>query len=102
MRPGDRKQRWESSCNIGGAIMLFIGGFFILGGITATKGGTFCYVWGAACIICAMFDFRSAYRGWKIKYEHPPWADKHDMIRRKHGLEPFHYKEPTERKGLIK
>ena len=35
---------------------------------------------GIIIAMFAMLDFRDSKRGWKMKDERPPWADKHDAI----------------------
>lgn len=35
---------------------------------------------GALVAMFGLMDFRDAKRGWKMKDERPPWADKHDAI----------------------
>lgn len=65
MQPGDRKYRWQSSCQTGGLIMLFLAGLLI------STGNTAGYVLGGI-FLCALCNFRDAKRGWKIRYDLPP------------------------------
>jgi len=98
MRPGDRRQRWQSTCNIEGTIILLIGAFFCYAGLTATKGGWIVLLFGGICILCAVCDFCDASRGWRMVNDRPPWADEHDLIDLKHGREPLNY-NPNKWKG---
>ncbi len=72
VRPGDRRQRWQSSCNASGMIMLAISGFFIAAGITADKGGWIVITLGIVGVFFAFWDFTDAKRGWKMRYDLPP------------------------------
>ena len=71
MRPGDRRQRWESTCNIQGTIGVIIGLCFIW-------AGGYAIIWGAICILVGILDLRDAKRGWKLTDKRPPWADRFD------------------------
>lgn len=71
-RPGDRRQRWQSSCNMSGMIMLLISGFFIVAGVTADKGGWIVIILGTIGVFFAFWDFIDAKRGWKMRYDLPP------------------------------
>ena len=73
-KPGDRRKRWKSTCQIEGCIMLGIAMMlFVAGGITGTG-------LGIIVAMLAMLDFRDSRRGWKMSNKRPPWADEHDAI----------------------
>ncbi len=74
MKPGDRKQRWRSTCQIEGFIMLAIAGMFVC------AGGIAGIPLGIIIGFFALLDFRDAGRGWKMSDKRPPWADEHDAI----------------------
>ena len=76
MTPGDRPERWKSTCNIQGTIMVFIGALFVTGGPVGILLGL-----GAWYI--AYLDFRDARCGWKMTDNRPPWADRFDARDRK-------------------
>lgn len=74
MKPGDRKKRWKSTCQIEGCIMLGIATMLICaGGVAGIPLGIFVGFF-------AFLDFRDAGRGWKMSDKRPPWADEHDAI----------------------
>ena len=74
MRTGDRKQRWKSTCQIEGFIMLGIAAMLF------SAGGASGITLGSIVGFVALCDFRSASRGWKMSDKRPPWADKHDAL----------------------
>ena len=61
--PGDRPQRWRSSCITSGIIMLILPTLICL---SASSHGVL--VVGILLYIPAIFDFVSAKRGWRINY----------------------------------
>lgn len=87
-RPGNRRQRWQESHNISGSILFLIGSMWILAGITATNGAWICFAFGGLILLSALFDFRSAQRGWPLLDKRPAWADRHDAIDIKGGFCP--------------
>lgn len=74
MKPGDRKKRWRSTCQIEGFIMLAIAAMLVV------AGGKAGIPLGLFVGFFAMLDFRDAGRGWKMSDKRPPWADEHDAI----------------------
>ena len=72
--PGDRKQRWKSTCQIEGCIMLGIAAMLVC------AGGIAGIPLGIIVGFLAMLDFRDAGRGWKMSDKCPLWADEHDAI----------------------
>ena len=67
MRPGDRKQRWKSNCEIE-AILFVVFGCAFMG---AGTGGNAIM---AVMFLCAFLALRDSKRGWKIRYDIPPHA----------------------------
>lgn len=65
MRPGDRKQRWKSVCEID--IIIF--GFG--GGICAVYG---LWIFAGIAFIMVYFSMVDHKRGWKLDYRLPPNA----------------------------
>ncbi len=74
MRPGDRKKRWRSTCQLEGCIMLSIAAMLIC------AGGIAGILLGLIVGFFAILDFRDAGRGWRMSDKRPPWADEHDAI----------------------
>jgi hypothetical protein len=75
MKPGDRRQRWNSTCNI----EIFIGFIIFLAGIT---GG----FWPGAIIggIVLYLALRDRKNGWKVSYRVPSWR-KHQYREEPNG-----------------
>lgn len=85
-KPGNRKQRWQSSYNTSGFIFMIIAvGLFMAGG---TAGVPLALI----VLILAFMDFRDAKRGWKMLDKRPPWADRHDAIDKKWEKKKNEYK----------
>ncbi len=88
MKPGDRRKRWNESCGMSAFICFCIGGFFICAGITSTGniGGIIGIgLFGAIMILMGIMDLADIKKGWKMRDERPPWADRHDAIDKKKG-----------------
>lgn len=74
-RPGDRKRRWQSTCQIEGGIGLFLGSFFAFAALSnegKTEGTVILLCFAALIIYLSVGSFVSAKRGWKIRYDLPP------------------------------
>jgi len=82
MRPGDRKQRWQSTCTIEGIILFLIGLFFAYSGLMAPRNGWIVLLIALGALWGSMKSFTDAKRGWKMTDKRPPWADRHDAIDR--------------------
>lgn len=81
-RPGDRRRIWRQTSNASGMLMLA----FAMFAFSGVDGYGRLFGIGPLCL--AASEFRSARRGPPVKNTRPPWADRHDEIDRKHGVEP--------------
>lgn len=72
-KPGDRRQRWNEACGIGAFVLISMGSFLLIDGI---------YIGALFMFFMAGLELRDAKKGWKLKEERPPWADRHDFIDR--------------------
>ncbi len=71
MRPGDRRERWKSSCNTSCVIfLLFAAGFIFL--VEGNVGLIVAAVFG----VMALLEFRDSQRGWRIRYDIPRRAQE--------------------------
>lgn len=89
MRPGDRKKRWEQSCEIS-ALIFFCFGLFFLFGVDGYGGIGIAVL----MLLMAVFEFRDLKRGWKIKEGRPPWADRFEARDKKLDEELTELKMP--------
>ena len=71
MKPGDRKQRWKRSHNTTGVVLL--AGFAMMAFGVDPPAGPILAIW---MLVMAIFEFRDAQRGWKMRNDLPPWAHR--------------------------
>ncbi len=82
MKPGDRKYRWRQANAIEASIFFAMTAGLVYGVVTASTLGQSAAT-SLLAIVClgmgalAVRDYR---RGWHMRDERPPWADKHDTI----------------------
>ncbi|MEE9366756.1 MAG: hypothetical protein V3W44_08725 [Dehalococcoidales bacterium] len=69
MRPGDRRQRWETASSIEAMMFIFFS-IIVFSGVDGTAG----YVIGGVLAVMALLAIRDRQRGWKMRYDLPPWG----------------------------
>ena len=88
MKPGDRAQRWRTNHTQDGTLFLLAAIAVAFGVDGWAKGAMMCWFsW------LAFASFRSARRGWRVRYDLPPWGRKDlshpDPIRRQMAREAW-------------
>lgn len=78
MTPGSRKRRWRAAKSTEATIMLFIGLAAALGAASQPNaaGATVLALVALTALICAYLNIVSARRGWRVRYDLPPWAHR--------------------------
>ncbi len=79
MRPGDRRQRWNQSFGISGAIFLGFAAFTFFGVDPPAQ-----YYMIGFFLLMAVLDFVDIGKGWRVKEGRPPWADRFEATERRY------------------
>lgn len=70
-KPGDRSRRWKTGSNLEA-----ITSFILAAIIVANANHPIAYILGGGLALLGVLAYRDGVRGWKIRYDLPPWGER--------------------------